>query len=176
MGDRQERVPSGRMWARQNVIVLVLSIFIIFSTLLSAVTLLAVYRVRVVLRGQLEAAARNVGELRQQTIRYDFPINQGFPINTVVQLDETLNIPIDMKVPIRQNITVPVGPVEFPVALNFDVPISTTVPVRIKRDIPVHTNVELNTKIPLEVNLGASQAGDVLRKLQEALEALLKQL
>ncbi len=176
MPPRDYPVTTRRTWGRQNVIVAVLSIFIILSTLLSAGTLLAVYRVREVLRAQLQAAATNVGDISKQTIRYDFPINQRFPISTSIDVNETISVPISMTVPVRENVIVPVGPVEFPVPLNIDVPISTTITVPIKRRLPITTDVELDTTIPLEVNLQQSPVGDVLRRLQQSLEELLRQL
>ncbi len=173
---RNVPITDARVWARENVITIVLAVFIIFSMLLNALTIGAVYRVREVLRAQLQTATQNVEEFRKQSVRYDFPIKQSFPINTSVQIDETLTIPINMSVPIRQKITVPVGPVDFPVDLNFDVPISTTVPVRINRQIPITTSVDLDTSIPLELNLGQPPLGDLLRKLEQTLNDLLRQL
>ncbi len=165
-----------RSWSRLNVVTVVLSIFILLSTLLSAFTLGAVWRVRDIVRAQLQAAAVNVGELRQQTIRYEFPLKQSFPISTSIQVDETFQVPIRIVVPIREQVTVPVGPVNFPVDLNIDVPISTTVPVQIRRELPIHTNVDLDTTIPLEVNLRESPVSQVLQDLEEALRELLGQL
>src|SRR5215212_22174 len=79
-------VNVGRIWTRQNVITLVLSIFIIASTIMSALTLGSVWRVRDVLRAQLQAASDKIGEARQETVNYDFPIQQSFPISTTIQL------------------------------------------------------------------------------------------
>jgi hypothetical protein len=173
---RQSAITPFRIWARQNVIIIVLSAFILLSTLLNALTLGALYRVRDVLRAQLNTATQNVAQIRTQTVHYDFPIKQSFPISTTIDIDETLNVPVNMKVPIRQQVTVPVGPVSFPVDLNFDVPISTTFPVKFQRQIPVRTNIDLNTTIPIDLDLKQGSLGDVLRKLEESLRQLLAQL
>ena len=173
---RRSPVTTVRVWARQNVVTSVLVIFIIFSTILNALTIGAVYRVRTVLRAQLETAVRNVGEVRQQTVHYEFPIQQSFPISTTIDLNETLDVPINMSVPIREQIMVPVGPIEFPVDLNFDVPISMTVPVEIDRQIPIRTMVDLDTSITLQLDLGQPPLGDVLQRLEETMRDLLDQL
>ncbi len=173
---RQSRVTTFRVWARQNVVTTVLVVFIILSTILNALTIGAIYRVREVLRAQLQTATRNIGEVRQQTISYDFPVKQSFPINTTIDLNETLEIPINMSVPIREQITVPVGPIEFPVDLNFDVPISMTVPIEVNREIPIQTTVDLDTTIPVQFDLGQPPLGDVLQRLEETLRELLDQL
>lgn len=174
-------VNVGRIWTRQNVITLVLSVFIVLSTIMSALTLGSVWRVRDVLRAQLEAASDQIGAARLQTVNYDFPIQQSFPISTTVQLNETLDVPIIMSVPIRQSIIVPVevpviGQIDLPVELNLDVPISTTVQVAIDKQIPIATSVDLNTSIPLEINLSQPPLGDVLQELEDTLRELLKGL
>ena len=178
---RRTRLTAMRAWARTNVLTVVLIIFIILSTLINALTIGAIVRVRQVVRGHLTAAVTQVSAARQQTIHYDFPINQSFPVSTTVQLNETVDVPIDMTVPIKQTLTVPVevpllGPVELPVPLDFEVPISTTVTVPIDKEIPIATSVELNTNIPLEIDLGQPPLGDVLRNLEEVLRQLLGQL
>ncbi len=174
----QRDVNVRRIWSRQNVIVLVLGIFIVLSTIMSALTLGAVWRVRDVVRAQLQTASAQISAARQQTVRYDFPIQQSFPVSTTVLLDETLDVPIDTIVPIRQNITVPVevpvlGQIELPVEINMDVPVSTTVTVAINKEIPISTSVDLNTSIPIELDLGQPPLGDVLRELEESLRELL---
>jgi hypothetical protein len=173
---RRPQITRYRIWARENVITVVLSIFIILSMLLNALTIGAVYRVREVLRAQLETATRNLAEVRKQSLHYDFPVKQNFPISTSVQINETIDVPINMTVPIRQQITVPVGPVDFPVNLNFNVPISTTIPIKINRQVPIKTSIALDTNVPLELNLAQPPVGDILRRLQEALQALLNGL
>ncbi len=174
----QQDVNVRRLWSRQNVITLVLSVFILLSTIMSALTLGAVWRVRDVVRAQLQTASTQISAARQQTVHYDFPIQQSFPVSTTVQLDETIDVPIDTTVPIRQNITVPVdvpvlGRIELPVEINMDVPVSTTVTVVINKEIPISTSVDLNTNIPLELDLGQPPLGDVLRELEESLRELL---
>jgi hypothetical protein len=170
---RRRRVP---VYTRQNIITTVLIVFILLSTIVNALTLGAVYRVRQVLRGQLEAATRNVAAVREQTFRYDIAVDETFPISTTVHIDERLDIPINMQVPIREQVTVPIGPIEFPVDLNMDVPISTTVPVHIVRDLPVSTSIDLRTDVPIEIDLGQAPIGDVLKELENALRELLEQL
>lgn len=173
---RPSRVTTFRVWARQNVIIIVLSVFILLSTLLNALTIGALFRVREVLQAQLTTATQNVAQIRTQTMHYDFPIKQSFPISTTIQIDETLDVPVNLKVPIRQQVTVPVGPVSFPVDLNFDVPISTTFPVKFQRQLPIRTNIDLDTNIPIELDLKQGSLGEILRKLEESLRQLLAQL
>ena len=170
------RITRYQIWARENVITIVLSIFIILSVLLNALTIGAVYRVRQVLRAQLETATSNLAAVRKQSIHYDFPVKQNFPIDTSVQINETIDVPVNMSVPIRQQITVPVGPVDFPVNLNFNVPISTTIPVKINRQVPIKTSIALDTNVPVELNLSQPPIGDVLRRFQETLQSLLNSL
>lgn len=179
--NRNSTITAERNWNRGTVVTIVLAVFILFSTLLSAITFVVVYNTRSVLRGQLETATRQLAAARQQTVRYDFPLQQTFPFSTSIRINETLDVPIDMIVPVRQQITVPVevplvGNVELPVTLNFDVPVSTTVSVVLDREIPIETSVDLDTVVPLELQLDQPPLGDVLRELEEALRDLLGQL
>ena len=178
---RRRRVTVMRAWARTNVLTLVLIVFILFSTLLSALSFASIYQLRQIVRGHLEAAVTKVGEARRQTVHYDFPVQQSFPVRATVPLNESLDVPINMTVPIRERINVPVdvpvlGRIELPVDLDFDVPVSTTVTVAIDRDIPIATDIDLNTTIPLDIDLGQAPLGDVLRDLEETLRELLEQL
>src|SRR5919202_1892905 len=93
---RRGRITTSRVWARENVITIVLAVFIIISITLNALTIGAVYRVRQVLRAQLQTATRNLDDVRKQTLHYDFPIKQNFPISTSVQINETLSVPVNM--------------------------------------------------------------------------------
>ena len=51
--DPRHAVTAERVWRRQNVVIIVLSIFVIFSALASAWTLATVYQTRRLLRAQL---------------------------------------------------------------------------------------------------------------------------
>jgi hypothetical protein len=140
-----------------------------------------VVRVRDILRAQLETATQQIGAARQQTVHYDFPVQQSFPVSTTIQLNELFEVPISTTVPIRQRITVPVdvpvlGRVDLPVELNLDVPVSTTVSIAVDKQIPISTSVELDTNIPLDIDLGQPPLGDVLRELENRLSELLEQL
>ncbi len=177
---RRDEVTVGRVWARQNVVIAVLSIFVLLSTLASAYSFAVVYQTRRLLHQQLETAVTQINEVRKQTVNYDFPINQSFPINTTIQLDENIDVPINTTVPIKQKIVVPVdvpllGEIELPVTLDLTVPVSTTVNVAINKQIPIATNIDLNTNIPLSIDLSQPPLGDVLRNLENALRDVLAQ-
>ncbi len=182
MGRRPRRpLTLARAWARSNVVTIVLIIFILLSTLLNAIMLGSIYRIREVVRAQLETATDGISAARQQTVHYDFPIDTTFPISTTVHINETLDVPINMTVPIDREITVPVempllGQVELPVDLDFEVPISTTVSFQVDREIPISTNIDLDTEFPLELDLSQPPLGDVLKRLEDALRELLEQM
>src|SRR4051795_5763741 len=97
---RRSRVTVMRVWMRENVLTIVLSIFILLSVLVNAYTFAVVYQTRRLLRAQLVTAVTNIEAARKQTIHYEFPIQQSFPISTTVQLDESLDVPINTTVPI----------------------------------------------------------------------------
>ena len=176
----RDAITPARVWRRQNVVVTVLSIFVILSSLASAYTFAAVYQTRRLLRAQLETAVSQIAEARKQTINYDFPVQQSFPIRTTIQLNESIDVPINTTVPIKQQIMVPVevplvGPVELPVTLDLTVPVSTTVSVVIDKQIPIATEVDLDTNIPLSIDLSQPPMGDVLRTFENALREVLAQ-
>jgi hypothetical protein len=178
--DPRHVVTASRVWRRQNVVIIVLSIFVILSSLASAYTFAVVYQTRRLLRAQLETAVFQIGQVREQTVNYDFPIQQTFPISTTIQLNESIDVPINTTVPIQQRIVVPVevpvvGQVDLPVNLDLTVPVSTTVRVAIDRQIPIATDVDLNTNIPLSIDLSQPPLGDVLRDLENALRDVLVQ-
>jgi len=180
MHDQPPRISSARIWSRQNVIILVLSIFIVLSLLLHLFTILSLLRVRDIVSTQLDVSANQVARLREQRIRYSFPVQQTFPISTTIAINETIPVPINFDVPINQTLTFPINtplgslPIDIPISIT--VPISNTVVVPIQRNIPFQTTIPISTEVPIELALGEGEAGNVLLQLEEGLRDLRRQL
>ena len=149
MSQHEHPVTLMRVWVRENIITTVLIIFILVSLVLHAVTIGALMRVRGIVNRQLDLSVTQLEQVRQQKIRYNFPIDQTFRIDTTVAISETVNVP-----------------------LNLSVPISDTVAIPIRRDIPFQTDVPIKTDIPIDINLQDPPLGDVLRKFEDALREL----
>lgn len=174
-----------RIWFRQNVIVLVLSLFILLSLGLHAYTFLSLQRVRDVVRLQLDSAAQQVAEAKQQQVHFDFPIKQGFPFSTTVDLNETFEIPINESIVINETFQVPIDigsifpgvpSLSLPVPVNITVPISTTVRVPIRKQIPINTVIDVDTVVPFDIGLQQPPLGDLLSRIEATLRDLRTKL
>ena len=178
--ERRNAITATRVWIRSNIITTVLGIFIVVSLALHVVTLLALVRVRDVLRLQLDAAAAQVAEAQSQKIHYDFPLKQSFPFSTTITIDETLVVPIRDSFPINQTFEIPVdtgfGVFTIPVPLNLSVPVSTTVVVPVKETIPFSTEVMIDTLIPLDLDLSQPPLGELLTRIEATLRDLRSKL
>jgi|GEM_PF-6906978 len=182
MTNRQRRPPItlARIWVRNNIITTVLIIFIIMSLLIHALTIGALFRVRQIVTSQLEISAQELSQVRQQEVRYNFPVDQTFTIDTTVTISETVTVPLSITVPIKQTIKLPidtpVGPLEFDVPLDFTVPVSDTVEVPINKSIPFQADIPVQTDIPINLELNEPPIGEILRRLEDALRELRNQL
>lgn len=183
MTDQQPKrnaLSLARVWVRSNIITTVLSIFIVLSLLINALTIGALLRVRGIINNQLEVSLAQLAELRQQKIRYNFPVDQTFTVDTTVTIDETVTVPLNISVPISQTISVPidtpVGQVPIEVPLNLTVPVSDTVEVPLTKDIPFKAEIPIRTDIPVDLDLSAPPLGDVLKQFEDALRDLHNRL
>jgi hypothetical protein len=179
MTDQQPRANKRslvQLWVRSNVITTVLIIFILLSLLLHAVTIGALLRVRGIINSQLELSLVQLAELRQQKIRYTFPVDQTVLVDTTVAISETVRVPISITVPISQTVSVPVGPVSFDVPLDFTVPVSDTVDIPINKQLPFQAEVPIKVDIPVDLDLGVSPLGDVIQEFEDALRDLHNRL
>lgn len=177
-GQRFRRVPVSLalVWARSNVITLVLAIFIVVSLALQAATIIGLQRVRAITARQLEIGANDIARLRQQSVNYTFPVDETIRFDTTVDINRTIDIPINLTVPISETISVPIetpfGAFNIDVPLNLQVPISETVSVTIDEEIPVSADVPVETEIPIAIRLDDPPLGDIFRQFEEALRTL----
>ncbi len=169
-----------RVWVRSNIITSVLIVFIVLSLLIHALTIGALVRVRGVINHQLDVSLAQMAQLRQQKIRYTFPVDQTVTVDTTVALNETVSVPLSITVPLSQTIVVPIdtpfGPFDLDVPLNFSVPVSDTVEIPINKQIPFKADVPINTDIPVDLDLSASPLGDILKQFEDALRDLHNRL
>lgn len=179
---RFRRVPVSLalVWARSNVITVVLASFIVISLGLQTLTIIGLLRVRNTTARQLEVSANDIARLRQQSVSYNFPIDQTVPLDTTVEIKRTVEIPINLTVPISETLEVPIstpfGSFDIDVPLQLEVPISETVSVTIDEDVPVSADVPVKTEIPIAIRLGDPPLGDIFRQFEEALRTLRKGL
>ncbi len=177
---RSDRITVARLWMRENIITAVLVVFIILSLLLHAVTLGSLWRVRSVIRHQLDISTAQLAEVRQQTVRYNFPVDQTFTIDTTVAISETVEVPLSLTVPISQEVSIPIetflGTVPITVPLDLTIPVSETIEVPINRDLPFQTDIPIQTEFPIEIRLSEPPLGDVLKQFEEALQELRNRL
>jgi hypothetical protein len=179
-GQTRDSLSLMRVWVRSNIITTVLIIFILLSLLIHALTIGALLRVRGIINYQLDVNTQQLAQLRQQKIRYNFPVDQTFTVDTTVTVDETVTVPLSITVPISQTIVVPidtpVGPLNVDVPLNFSVPVSDTVDVPLTKDIPFRADIPIQTDIPIDLDLSAAPLGDILKQLEDALRDLQNRL
>lgn len=169
-----------RVWIRSNIITTVLGVFILISLLVHLATILALLRVRDIVRLQLESAAAQVAEAHQQQIHYDFPIKQSLPFSTTISINETLEVPIQESFPIKQTFNLPIdiagNTFTLPIPIDTTIPISTTVQVPINRDIPFATTINVDTTVPLDLDLSQPPLGNLLERVEQSLRDLLAKL
>ncbi len=173
---RRVPVSLALVWARSNVISLVLAIFIVVSLALQAATIIGLLRIRNTTARQLDVSANDIARLRQQSVTYNFPVDQTVSLDTTIAINRTIDIPINLTVPISETLSVPIetplGAFNIDVPLNLEVPISETVSVTIDEDIPVSADVPIKTEIPVAIKLGDPPLGDIFRQFEEALRTL----
>jgi hypothetical protein len=176
MSDKRQPITLARVWVRSNIITTVLIVFILVSFVIHAITLGALFRIRDSTSAQLEISADQLARVRQQRVRYDFPIDQTFRLDTTVTISETVSVPLNINVPIRETIALPVetplGTYTFDVPLDFSVPVSDTIEVPIQRDIPFQADIPINTELPVDINLSDPPLGDILKQFEDALREL----
>ncbi len=177
---RSQRMTVTRLWMRENIITTVLIVFILLSLLLHALTLGALFRVRSIIQRQLDISSAQLAQVRQQTVRYNFPVDQTFTIDTTVAVSETVSVPLSIDVPIQQEVMIPIdtllGTVPITVPLDMTVPVSETVEVPINKQLPFRADIPIQTDIPIEIPLGDPPLGEVLRQFEEALQELRSRL
>lgn len=176
MAETRRPITIARVWVRENVITAVLLGFIVLSLVIHAITIGALLRVRATTSRQLELSAEQLARVRQQKVRYDFPIDQRFPIDTTVTISDTVSVPLSLNVPIKQTVTLPLetpaGTFDFDVPIDITVPISDTVTIPINKQIPFKTEVPIRTEIPIDIDLSAAPLGDILKQFEDALREL----
>lgn len=177
---RPQPLTLARIWMRSNIITTVLIVFILLSLLLHALTIGALVRVRGTVQRQLDISSEQLSEVRQQKVRYNFPVDQTFTIDTTIAISETVLVPIAIDVPIKETLTVPIdtplGPLPITVPLDLTVPISETVEVPINKQLPFRADIPIQTDIPIDIDLSQPPLGDILQQFQDALEELRNRL
>lgn len=182
MADERRRQPLtlARIWMRSNIISTVLIVFILLSLLLHAATIGALVRVRGTVQRQLDISTAQLAQVRQQKVRYNFPIDQTFTIDTTIAISETVMVPIVIDVPIKETLSVPIdtplGPLPITVPLDLTVPISETVEVPIAKQLPFKADIPIQTEIPIDIDLSQPPLGDILQQFQDALRDLRNRL
>jgi hypothetical protein len=179
-GQTRDSLSLMRVWVRSNIITTVLIIFILLSLLIHALTIGALLRVRGIIDNQLDVSTQQMAQLRQQKVRYTFPVDQTFTVDTTVSVDETVTVPLSITVPISQTIVVPidtpVGQIDVDVPLNFSVPVSDTVDVPLTKDIPFQAEIPIKTDIPVDLDLNSPPLSDILKQFEDALRDLHNRL
>ncbi len=182
MADTRQTQPlsMARLWVRSNIITTVLIVFILLSLLLHALTIGALIRVRSTLQRQLDISSSQLAQVRQQKVRYDFPVDQTFTIDTTIAISETVTVPLRLSVPIKETVTLPIdtpfGQVPISVPLDMTVPITDTIEVPINKQLPFKADIPIQTDIPIDIDLSQPPLGDILQQFQDALQDLRNRL
>ena len=142
------------------------------SLILHGITIGWLLGVRGSIRSELTNVADAVLAAKQETIRYDLPIDQHIPISVDIPVRQSLQVPIQTSVRIKQDLNVPIqttlGSFNLPVPLDVTIPISTTVPINFDQTVAISTDVPLQLTVPIQLDLGSSQLADYLDKLHDA--------
>ena len=155
MAQNRGAITVARIWVRENVITTVLLIFILLSLVIHALTITTLLRVRSITNRQLDISAAQLAQVRQQSVRYNFPVDQTFTIDTTVTVSDT-----------------PAGTFNIDVPLNLNVPISDTVVIPINKQLPFKADIPIRTEIPIDIDLREPPLGDILQQFEDALRQL----
>lgn len=164
------------LWVRANIITTVLIVFILLSLAIHAVTLWSLWRVRDITARQLDISVNRLAEVREQKVRYSFPVDQTFAIDTTIAISETVTVPLNLSVPISETVTLPIntgfGTFDIDVPLNLSVPISDTVEIPINKQIPFKSDIPIKMDFPVDIDLSGPPLGDILQQFEDALREL----
>ncbi len=146
------------------------------SLLLHGLTIGWLFGVRSTIRSELTNLSAAVSAAKDETIRYDLPIDQQIPIQVDVPIRQSLEIPIQTEVRIKQDVNVPIPvagtTINLPVPLDVAIPISTTVPISFNQTVTISAEVPLKLTVPIQLDLGSSQMAGYLDRLRDAILAL----
>jgi hypothetical protein len=101
-------------------------------------------------------AATALDAFADQTITYQFRLNQTVPVRAEVPFEETLMVPVRRDLDINTTVTVSqelpvIGQVTFDVPIRANIPVSFEIPFVISQTFPVQADVPLNLEIPVEL-------------------------
>ncbi|HEU5012561.1 MAG TPA: hypothetical protein VFT66_08455 [Roseiflexaceae bacterium] len=171
-----ERHDTPIEWWRHRVVIPTLVTLLVLSLLLHALTFASLLRVRSTAIGQLDAFNTYIGQVQQDTISVNIPLNQPVPIHASIPINQQLTIPIKTTVPISQsvNVSTPLGTLPLPIQMNF--PVNLQIPIAVSQTVDVSTTITLNTNVPISVPVSDTPLAKYLQQLRESLQQLSSNL
>ena len=171
-----QRHDSPIEWWRHRIVIPTLVTLLVLSLLLHALTFASLLQVRSTAIGQLNAFNTYIGQVEQDTINVNIPLNQPVPIRASIPVNQQLTIPIKTSVPISQSINVETPLGTLPLPLKMDFPVDLQIPIAVSQTVDISTTVSLNTNVPISVPIRETPLAQYLSQLRATLQQLASNL
>jgi hypothetical protein len=154
----------------------VLTVLVLLSLALHAVTIFAVLQARTLAKEQLVLLAEQLQKAEQQELTFDIKQTRGVPVQAVVPIQKQLNIPINTTVNIDQVLNVPIntplGSTSINIPIKTSIPVNLTVPVTISETVLISTTFFIDANVPVTIPMANTPLASMLRDLRLQLLAL----
>jgi hypothetical protein len=156
----------------------VLTVLVLLSLALHAVTIFALLQARTLAKEQLVLLADQLQKAEQQDLTFDIKQSRGVPVQALVPVQKQLNIPINTTVNIDQILNVPIntplGNTSINIPIKTSIPVNISVPVTISETLPVSTTFFIDADIPVTIPMSNTPLAGMLRDLRQQLLDLSK--
>jgi hypothetical protein len=160
---------------------LVLTVLVVFSLTLNALTIAALLWMRDIALEEVADARSLVNGIRNTTFSHTIEISQDIPVRTSVPFEEEVLVPVNTTIPLNTNVIVPIdlGPLG---TFDVDVPIRAAIPINLEVAVPIEETIEIDTTVPLKlsvpigISVSETSLSEQLDKRDRALDRLEQRL
>lgn len=130
----------------------------------------------------LTEAIAGLEQFGSSTLEFDVTIDERIPVTTEIVIDRELVVPIRTSIPIEETfdttirVATPLGfsvPVDVTVPVDIEVPVDLEVTVPVNETVPIEETFAVELAVPVSIDVGDTELGELTRSLAAALEAFL---
>jgi hypothetical protein len=151
----------------------VLTVLVLVSLALNAVTIFALLQARTIAKEQIVLLADQLQKAEGQDLTFDIKQTRGIPVQAVVPIQKQLNIPINTTVNIDQVLNVPIntplGNTSINIPIKTTIPVNITVPVTLSESLPISTTFFIDANIPITIPMANTPFATMIRDLRQQL-------
>ena len=161
---------------KSGCVVWVLTVLVLVSLALNAVTIFALLQARTLAKEQIVLLADQLQKAEGQDLTFDIKQTRGIPVQAVVPVQKQLSIPINTTVNIDQVLNVPIntplGNTSINIPIKTSIPVNLTVPVAISETVTISTTFMLDGNVPVTIPMANTPFATMIRDLRQQLLAL----